>query len=152
MHVWVHVALNKFHIKLVIAIIVMLFSSLSNLSIIKNLPNSSEGPLLLKNENLFLAQILKKASKSIFCFISCINNDSAVIFCHVSPLYVHPIVCDWAKIVSKISQKFDAFYHTHWSKLVCAIAAKCGWAPNPVLPCCSIDQASNSLITKGLVN
>ena len=37
------------------------------------------------------------------------NIDSAVVFRYISPLYDHPIVCDWAKIVSKIVRKFSQF-------------------------------------------
>jgi len=50
------------------------------------------------------------------------NNDSTVVFRYILPLYDHPIVCDWAKIVSKIGRKFAA----HCSKLASAAAAKCG--------------------------
>ena len=54
------------------------------------------------------------------------NIDSAVVSSYISPLYEHPIVCDWAKIVSKIGQKFAAFCRSHCSKLASAAAAKCG--------------------------
>ena len=54
------------------------------------------------------------------------NIDSAVVFRYISPLYDHPIVCDWAKIVSKIGRKFAAFCRSHCSKLASAAAAKCG--------------------------
>ena len=42
----------------------------------------------------------------------CMNVDSTVVFRYISPLYDHPIVCDWAKIVSKITRKFSAFCRT----------------------------------------
>ena len=45
------------------------------------------------------------------------NIDSAVVSSYISPLYEHPIVCDWAKIVSKIGRKFAAFCRTQCSKL-----------------------------------
>ena len=45
------------------------------------------------------------------------NIDCAVVFRYISPLYDHLTVCDWAKIVSKISRKFSAFYCSHCSKL-----------------------------------
>ena len=54
------------------------------------------------------------------------NIDSAVVFRYISPLYDHPIVCDWAKIVSKIGRKFAAFCRSHCSKLASAAATKCG--------------------------
>ena len=54
------------------------------------------------------------------------NIDSAVVFLYISPLFDHPIVCDWAKIVSKIGQKFAAFCPSHCSKLASAAVAKCG--------------------------
>ena len=53
------------------------------------------------------------------------NIDSAVVFRYISPLYDHPIVCDWAKIVSKIGRKFAAFCRYHCRKLASAAAAKC---------------------------
>ena len=52
------------------------------------------------------------------------NIDSAVVFRYISPLYDHPIVCDWAKIVSKIGRKFAAFCRSHCSKVASAAAAK----------------------------
>ena len=42
------------------------------------------------------------------------NIDSVVIFRYISPLYDHPIVCDWAKIVSKICRKFAALIAANW--------------------------------------
>ena len=54
------------------------------------------------------------------------NIDSAVVFRYISPLYDHRIVCDWAKIMSKIGRKFAAFCRSHCSKLASAVAAKCG--------------------------
>ena len=42
------------------------------------------------------------------------NIDSAVVFRYISSLYDHPIECDWAKIVSKIGQKFAAFIAANW--------------------------------------
>ena len=54
------------------------------------------------------------------------NIDSAVVFCHISPRYDHPIVCGRAKIVSKIGQKFAHFFRSHCSKLASAAAEKCG--------------------------
>ena len=59
------------------------------------------------------------------------NIDSTVVFRYILPLYDHPIVCDWAKIMSKIGRKFAAFCRSHRSKLASAAAAKCGWAPTP---------------------
>ena len=54
------------------------------------------------------------------------NIDSAVVFRYISPPCDHLIVCDWAKIVSKIGRKFAAFCRSHCSKLASAAAAKCG--------------------------
>ena len=68
----------------------------------------------------------KQASKSICCFIICMKIDAAVVFRYISPLYDYPIVCDWAKTVSKIGWKFAAFCRSHCSKLASAAAAKCG--------------------------
>ena len=63
------------------------------------------------------------------------NIDSTVVFRYILPLYDHPIVCDWAKIVSKIGRKFAAFCRSHCSKLASAAAAKCGIMPlPPMLP------------------
>ena len=57
----------------------------------------------------------------------CVNiDDSAVFSRYISPLYDHPIACDWAKIVSKIGRKFAAFCRSHCSKWASAAAAKCG--------------------------
>ena len=52
------------------------------------------------------------------------NIDSAVVSSYISPLYEHPIVCDWAKIVSKIGRKFAAFCRTQCSKLASVAAEK----------------------------
>ena len=52
--------------------------------------------------------------------------NSAVVFRYISPLYDHPIVCDWAKIVPEIGQKFAELCRSHCSKLTSAAAAKCG--------------------------
>ena len=43
------------------------------------------------------------------------NIDSAVVCRYISPLYDHPRVCDWAKIVAKIGRKFAAFCRSHCS-------------------------------------
>ena len=56
----------------------------------------------------------------------CMNIDSTVVFHYILPLHDHPIVCDWAKIVSKIGRNFAAFCRSHCSKLASAAAAKCG--------------------------
>ena len=42
------------------------------------------------------------------------NVDSAVVFRYISPLYDHPIVCDWTKIVSEIGRKFAALIAANW--------------------------------------
>ena len=51
------------------------------------------------------------------------NIDSAVVFRYISPLYDYPKVCDWAKIVLKISLKSAAFYCTRCRKLASEAAA-----------------------------
>ena len=39
---------------------------------------------------------------------------TAAVFCYILPLYDHPIECDWAKIESKIGQKFAALIAANW--------------------------------------
>ena len=56
--------------------------------------------------------------------MTCMNIDSTVVLRYILPPYDHPIVCDWAKILSKIGQKFAAFFRFHCSKLASAAAAK----------------------------
>ena len=42
------------------------------------------------------------------------NIDPTVVFRYILPLYDHPIVCDWAKIMSKIGRKFAALIAANW--------------------------------------
>ena len=42
------------------------------------------------------------------------NIDFAVVFHNISPLYGHPIACDWAKIASKICRTFAALIAANW--------------------------------------
>ena len=42
------------------------------------------------------------------------NIDSAVVFRYILSLYDHPIVGDWAKMVSKIGRKFAALIAANW--------------------------------------
>ena len=42
------------------------------------------------------------------------NIDPTVVFRYILPLYDHPIVCDWAKIVYKIGRKFAALIAANW--------------------------------------
>ena len=78
----------------------------------------------------------------------CMNIDSTIVFRYILPLYDHPIVCDWAKIVSRICRKFAAFCRYHCSKLASAAAAKCGiMRVSPPINLVKFN-VSNYLITK----
>ena len=72
-----------------------------------------------RRKSVICPNLGKSASKSICCFIICMNIDY-----NIPPLHDHPMVCDWTKIVSKlykIGRKFAAFCGSHCSKF-----ARCG--------------------------
>ena len=75
------------------------------------------------------------------------NIDSAVVLRYISPLYDHHIVCDWAKIVSKIGRKFAAFCRSHCCKLACAAEAKCSIMQVSPLPPKSLNFVDPNIIS-----